>query len=980
VIGRTLSHYKILDEINRGGMGIVYRAVDLKLNREVALKILPPELVSDPVRKRRFVQEAQVAAALDHPHVATVYEIDEADGVTFIAMELIRGEKLQDLMTKEKLPLSRALDLAIETAEGLEAAHDKGILHRDLKPANIMVTQSGRAKVIDFGLAKLIEPLEGLDSGVETPTAGMTETSAIVGTYQYMSPEQVRKQTVDERSDVFSFGIVFYEMLTGDLPFAGPSPIEMLNAILKEHHAPVLISENSQAEHDSNRIINKCLAKDPAERYRNMKEVVTELRALRLCLATSGQVTRPRPAPRRRKLYYAAAVAVLMAGILAWVLWPKPPETPSPMGRPAIAVLFFDNMSQDPTLDWLRYGLTDMLVTDLSQTPRSGIISTDRLYRILKELALDDESVTSAEVVEQIAERANAETVILGSFMQAGNNLRINLRIEQPDGDILASESVEGAGEEAVFTMVGELTRRVRDRLEIGDRAESGSAQRLEDVTTSSFQAYRHYAEGTRILNRGEYELAIPLLEQATKIDPEFAMAFAQLGLAHGNLGHDETYNQYIGQAYKMSSRLPEREKYYIEGLYFRMSTTTLGRALESLEKVVELYPDHDEARFRLGAMYMVIEDYRQAIAHLEEVRRRKYTFPNAYDCLASSYVGLGEFEKAESTLREYLNQNPESSRTRAALGIFLMTRGRIDEAMSIFENEAHLRQHSPSPMMILQILVHILREDWKQAESTVQRMSERGFTKDYELYFRARIQLYYGRAEDALDLFEQTISTDPTNLVRMDMAHVMLENKMAAAAIEQARIVRNDDKGARFFFEHCFFEALAQSRLGNFAEAETIAEEVREWAELVPGYNRPERIWEHLLGEIALARGDFSQAIRHLEQAETRLSLGDLFGNIVDHAEQVPIWFSLASAHLASGNELRAAEWFQKIAESGYEHLDWPIPYVRSFYFLGKIHENRGEVDQARHYYQRFVDFWKDGDMDRDRVEEALQKLRTMS
>ena len=234
MIGRTLSHYKILDEISRGGMGIVYRALDVKLGREVAIKVLPPELVADEERKRRFIQEAQAAAALKHPNIAVIYEIDESDGTTFIAMELIEGEKLTDLIQRERLPVARTLDLAIEVAGGLARAHEKAIVHRDLKPANIMMSEDGHAKIIDFGLAKLLEPLGPVGSDVTTALRGETESGQLLGTISYMSPEQASGASVDHRSDIFSFGVVLQEILTGEHPFQGATNVDTLHAILRE--------------------------------------------------------------------------------------------------------------------------------------------------------------------------------------------------------------------------------------------------------------------------------------------------------------------------------------------------------------------------------------------------------------------------------------------------------------------------------------------------------------------------------------------------------------------------------------------------------------------------------------------------------------------------------------------------------------------------------------------------------------------------
>ncbi len=278
LIGQQLSHYKVLSVVSRGGMGIVYRALDVKLNREVAIKVLPTELTENEERKRRFVQEAQAAAALEHPHIAVIYEIDDAEGVTFIAMELIRGEQLGDLLAKEELTVARALEIAIEIAEGLARAHEKGIVHRDLKPANIMITYDGHVKIIDFGLAKLMEQPTEADSNVMTAIQGRTASGVVMGTTSYMSPEQARGLKVDHRSDIFSFGIVLYEILTGSTPFKEPSGAETLNAIINTPAPPLDDSVDVALAPQLQRVLDGCLAKDASDRYPEMKALLSDLR------------------------------------------------------------------------------------------------------------------------------------------------------------------------------------------------------------------------------------------------------------------------------------------------------------------------------------------------------------------------------------------------------------------------------------------------------------------------------------------------------------------------------------------------------------------------------------------------------------------------------------------------------------------------------------------------------------------------------
>jgi serine/threonine protein kinase len=543
MIGQTLSHFRILSEISRGGMGIVYRGLDLNLDREVALKVLPPELVADPERRRRFIQEAKAAAKLDHPHIGMVFEIDEAEGVTFIVMELIQGEKLKDILERERISLARSLELAIEVAEGLASAHDKGIVHRDLKPANIMVTEEGHAKIIDFGLAKLVEPLGGVDSEAETALKGETDPGKVMGTVSYMSPEQARGQNVDHRSDIFSFGIVLHEMLTGEAPFTGPSGADTLNAILSKPspRLPDLGSEVSEElRFELQHIADKCLAKVRDDRYQGAKELVVDLRSARRHLG-SGPVAPAVSTPiRKRWLFVGAAIAAmfLLVAIVFLILQPsRRLVPPSSAEEPSIAVLLFDNNSGDPSLDWLRTALADMLITDLSQSPQIRVLGTDRLYQILREMNRLDERTTSFDVVQEVAEQGNAGTVLLGSFVKAGEKIRISVKIQDAQsGDIVTTEKVEGIGEDSIFQMVDDLTRRVKARFEISEEAESGLDFAIKDVTTSSTEAFRYYAEGTNIGRRGNWSEGILLLEKAVELDPHFATALGRLSAYHSNL------------------------------------------------------------------------------------------------------------------------------------------------------------------------------------------------------------------------------------------------------------------------------------------------------------------------------------------------------------------------------------------------------------------------------------------------------------
>jgi serine/threonine protein kinase/tetratricopeptide (TPR) repeat protein len=991
MIGRTLSHYRIEEEISRGGMGIVYRAVDVKLNRDVALKVLPPDLVDDPEPRRRLLAEAQAASALEHPHIAVIHEIGEADGETFIAMELIRGEPLRDLLAERRLSPGRALDLAIEIAEGICVAHDKGIVHRDLKPGNVIVTApGGHAKIIDFGLAKQVGPLA---ASMQT----MTETGAgiVLGTVAYMSPEQSRAGKVDHRSDIFSFGIVLHEMLAGDRPFKGASTVDVLHAIARDPHPPLIAPVAGEVAAELRRILDKCLAKDPDDRYQGMRDAIVDMRGARRRLDSSAHsvpspsatTVLPSPtsvavAPRKRWLA-GAAVAAIAAIAVAGLLYSRRPRAlpaPPPGSRPSVAVLYFDNNTGNPSLDWLRSGLTDMLVTDLSQSPEIRVLGTDRLYQILKDMKRLDDKVISSEMVRELAERANVQTVVLGSFLKAGSSIRISVKLQEAaTGEILTAERVDGPGEQDLFAMVDTLTGRIKRHFGIG-KVENSAGRELKDVTTSSVEAYRYYAEGQNLHIRRQEEEAVPLFEKAVAVDPGFAMALAKLAVIHANLSHDKEAEDYAKRALANTDRLTPRERYYVEGRYYSLREETMGRALEAFSNAVKLDPDDLAARGNLVVQYATLERYDEAIAQAEEARKRNYAFPGTYDVLAKCYFAQGKPQMGQQVLEDYLRKYPNSAPGFGAMGTQQTATGALDAAL-----ESFARAEALAPASLWWELgrwnVHLLGEKWDAAEGSAAKIAagDDPFWKWEGGRSLGTVRLYRGRTKLALADFERAASAYPDGgstsaRARATAAHVLLETGDAAAALVHARKAKIDGKSDIAESQGMFYGALAEAKLGRFKEAEALAEELRRKAESLPTEKEKRRHHE-LLGELALLRGQPAVAVTELTRAESALPPRGF--HLLSGTDHVPIWYSLAQASLATGDDASAEKWLRRVTESTTEHATWPIPYVRSFYLLARAQEKRGDNDGARASYGRFVSYWKDGDIDREQVAEAEKKTR---
>jgi tetratricopeptide (TPR) repeat protein len=1011
---RTLAHYRVIEQLGSGGMGEVYLAEDTRLHRKVALKVLPASLASDPERLERFAREAEALASLNHPNIVTVHAIEDAGGRHLLVMEYVEGHTLADEVPPGGLTDDRFFELAIPLADAVSAAHERGVTHRDLKPTNVMVSEEGRVKVVDFGLAKLRLEAQAREQTVVLDDE-LTEAGRILGTYPYMSPEQIKGKPADHRADIFSLGVVLYEMATGERPFSGETSADLISSILRDTPPPAHELNRDLPRH-LHRILAHCLEKDADRRFQTAKDLRNELQSLQHELH-SERLLRSTSASRRwlgsgfggrrstrRWLWIAAGLLAVALGVAGLVLlWgeaapgqssslaaPGPGGSEAAQGRrPAVAVLFFQNLTGDPDLEWLRTGLTEMLVTDLSQSPGLRVLSTDRLYQVLKDLGQVDEAVIASDVLSQVAERAQVGTLLLGSYVQAGDTLQVNATLQDAEsGEIVGAQRVQGAGDSGVFTVVDQLSESVlrmfarAGRISGTDRPHRD--QGIESVTTSSVEAYRSYVEGLNLNYQLKLEEAIPLFQRAVELDPAFAMAYARLARIYESLGRENLFANSLDQAFAHADRLPPRERFFVEGSYYSRKRATYDRAMQTFEEAVELYPDHHAARYQLGLLESYVERFDQAAGELEELLARGYDLDGVYNSLATMYEAAGRGEAARELLERWSEENPQRWSLQLVMGWHAVNRGELDAAREALEQAEKLWPGSPFTAYT-RWRMDTLAGEWDAAAETARVLA--GSDDDYWHWRGATDQavlaLYHGHAAQALEHLDEASrafgGSEPlTGTSRNLAAAALLELERPREARAQADDARRVARGDWPAWEGLLWGALARQRLGESDEADRLARELAGIARDLPG-EVEERLYHRLLGRLAFDRGDGETAAAELERAEELLPPRGLPWHRHRLPDHVEVWYELGTVYRSLGRSADAIERYLRVVESGTEHVYHPIEYVRSHYFLGRLLEERGDRDGAREAYRAFSSFWAGGELDRERVADAAERLRRM-
>jgi len=677
MIGQSISHFRILEKLGAGGMGVVYKAQDTRLDRAVALKFLPDNLAQDSQALERFRREAHAASALNHAGICTIYDIGEQDHRPFIAMEFIDGETLRQHIHGQPLSLAEILELGIQIADALDVAHAEGIIHRDIKPSNVFVTKRGQAKVLDFGLAKLV-PKDFLQLNPEsTPSAAPQDSASVVGiisgTPSYMSPEQVRGDDLDLRTDIFALGLLLYEMAAGRQAFSGKTGGAVIEAILTR--SPLAVRTlNPQIPAPLEEIITKCLHKDRNLRYPSAAAVRSDLQQLKR-ISESGQVvTSTVPAvaspPRLSRTAWkaltgGAALLVVLLGVAARFYNTR--RAHALTQTDTVVLAGFTNNTGDPIFDdTLRQGLA----AQLQQSPFLSLVSDQRIQQTLRLMGRPPDAKLSPAIAGELCQRAGSKAYLTGSISSMGSAYVIGVSaVNCQTGDSLAQEQVPANGKESVLKALGTASTQLREKLGESLKTVQKLDTPIDQATTPSLEALQAYSLGRKtMMGKGDYTAAVPLFQHSIQLDPNFAMAYASLGTTYHNLGEKILSAENTRKAYDLRARVSEWEKFYIESHYHHFVTGDMEKARQAYALWAQIYPREAVPSNNLGVVLQTLGQFDNSLAEFHEALRLAPSESIHFGNLVLANIHLNRLADAHTIAGEALAKNLDSSDLRIYL------------------------------------------------------------------------------------------------------------------------------------------------------------------------------------------------------------------------------------------------------------------------------------------------------------------------